>query len=99
MICQSLLSHSTYYLQTIENFFTVKVFKFCSIEDEKSLLSSNITHKNLIFTLNLGEEQIISNFHLIQCGICISTLENKVFVIELTAEDIYTKTKEIEVHK
>ena len=54
LICQSLLSHSTYYLQTVENFFVVKVYKFNEISDHKELLSRNITNKNLIFCLNLG---------------------------------------------
>lgn len=65
LICQSLLTHSTFYLQTIENFFTIKIFKFNQIDDHKRLLTNNISQQNLIFTLNLGETQIISNFHLI----------------------------------
>ena len=89
LICQSLLTHSTYYLQTIENFFIIKVFKFNLLDDQKKLLSKNVSQEHVVFTLNLGEQQIISNFHLIQCGICISTLENRVLVVELTAEDTY----------
>jgi hypothetical protein len=44
LICQSLLSHNTYYLQTIENFFTIKVYAFNDIENPKKLLAKNITN-------------------------------------------------------
>lgn len=77
----------------------MKVYKFNEIYDQKKLLATNLTQKNLIYTLNLGEQQIIINSHLIQCGMCICTLENKLHVINLIGEDKYAKTKEVLVHK